>query len=184
METPDTPAAIARAELARPALPLACRGPISRRTFSQWLSHASMVAQPESAPVLMVIALDGADERHDDIMLEAAAWQLCDTLGDHGLVCRLGSARIAVMIASDGELSPDAAGIALLGALARPLEGYDGRPPQGARLGSATWGRHGTSAEALFTAAAYALHEASATPLAAAEPAPVTARRRIAVSRS
>lgn len=168
-------------------LPLASRGPISRRTFTQWLDQAAAVAVPESAPVLIVIALDGLDDRHDDSLLDAAAWQLCEALGDDGLVCRLEGARLAVMVASDGFSGPEAVGVALLGALARPFDGFAGKLPHGARLGTAVWGHHGTTAEALFVTAAYALHEAHAQPVEAAgaeDPAAEDPTERITINRS
>jgi len=163
-------------------LPLASRGPISRKTFTQWLDQAAAIATPDSAPVLMVIALDGLDDRHDDTLLDAAAWQLCEALGDEGLVCRLEQARLGVMVANDSYASPDAVGVALLGALARPFDGFSGRTQQGARLGTACWGKHGTTAEALFVAASYALHETQAPALDQAPAYDPAAR--IAVNRS
>ena len=160
-------------------LPLACRGPISRKTFTHWLDHACAVAQPESAPLLIKIALDGIDERRDGPLLDAVAWQLCETIGDEGLVSRLDTALFGVMVASEGETSADAVATRLLGALARPLDGQFARLPQGARLGFARWGSHGTHADSLFAAAAYALRDAEAVALPGAGPSVEAEPRRV-----
>jgi predicted signal transduction protein with EAL and GGDEF domain len=159
MDTPETPQ-----DDARPALLPASLGPISRRTFRRMLDEAAAVATTDSAPVLVVVALDGLDERRDDVLLSAIGWQFCEVVGDGGMVCRLGSARLAVMVGSDGPLSDDALATGLLGTLMRPMIGY--KLPQGARLGIVRWGRHGNTAEALFAAAAYALRDATAAPVA------------------
>lgn len=159
MDTPATPP-----EEVPAALPPACRGPISHKTFRRLLGDATAVATADSAPILVIVALDGLDERRDDVLLSAIGWQFCEVVGDSGMVCRLGSARLAVMAASDGPLSDDALATGLLGTLMRPMIGH--KLPQGARLGIVRWGRHGNTAEALFAAAGYALRDATAAPLA------------------
>ena len=159
METPATPP-----EDAPAVLPPASRGPISYKTFRRLMDDAAAVATVDSAPVLVVVALDGLDERRDDVLLSAIGWQFCEVVGDGGMVCRLGSARLAVMAASDGPLSDNALATGLLGTLMRPMIGH--KLPQGARMGIVHWGRHGSTAEALFAAAGYALRDATAAPVA------------------
>jgi len=103
--------------------------------------------------------LDGIDEAANDTLVEAAALQLCETLGDDGLVCRLGMARLGVLLASDGPSPPEATAGTLLTALVGPLPGA-ARLPRTPRLALSRWNPDTSTAAALYTAAANALHAA------------------------
>ena len=130
---------IPRRDEPQPAVPAAM---VSRGEFCALLDAAVAVAEPGSAPVLLLIELAGLREGdHDPVthtaLAEAAAARLADVLGDQGYVCALRQGRLGVITASDDASPAEGLSTALLAALARPIVARGTTLTPGATLSTA-----------------------------------------------
>jgi hypothetical protein len=129
---------------------------------------AVRVAEPGSAPALIVIELGGLREvalvnGPVAALAEAAAGRIAGVLGETGYVSVQRSGRIALVAEDDGGSAIDALTTALLAIFARPVVAEGVTLTPGAVLGMARWGRDGVTVEELFVAADQAIcFEASA----------------------
>jgi predicted signal transduction protein with EAL and GGDEF domain len=155
-----------------------------RTCFFALLERAISVAQPDSAPVLIVIDLPGlrdAAPAHASHLSDAVAGRIAEALNGHGFLGAQPAGRFAALIASDGPVDASATAQMLLASLARPIA-VDGQIlPTGAVLGIVHWGQGGHTAEEMFVTADRAIHESSArVPAALAFPEPVAGVRFVA----
>ena len=132
-----------------------------RTCFYALLEQAITVAQPGSAPVLVVIDLPGlrdAAPSHAAHLADAVAGRIADALNGHGFLGAQPGGRFAALIASDGPMDPSVLAQGMLAGLARPITADGGALAAGAVLGMAHWDIDGRTAEDLFVAADQAIY--------------------------
>ena len=145
-------------------------GLLDRAHFFALLGVAISVAEPGSAPTLMLIALNwtnaaGFDAAPDQqvVFANAAASGVAEVLGSGGFVGVLRGGRLAVLMASDGRETE--LGAAVMECLARPITCDGVTAIVGAVIGAARWGTDGATAEELFVAADRRIHAAGWQPV-------------------
>jgi len=145
------------------------RTSLDRATFFNLVGEAARVAEPGSAPVLIVIELTGLRDLAlvngpVSALAEAAAGRIAGVLGETGYVSIQRSGRIA-LVAEDNGGAIDALATALLASLVRPVVAEGVTLTPGAMLGIARWSRDGVTVEELFVAAHQAICSETAAPI-------------------
>lgn len=146
------------------------RASLDRATFFNLVGEAARVAEPGSAPVLIVIELTGLRDLAlvngpVSALAEAAAGRIAGVLGETGYVSIQRSGRIALVAEDNGGGAIDALATALLAGFVRPIVAEGVTLTPGALLGIARWGDDGVTVEELFVAAHQAICSETAAPI-------------------